>query len=117
MKNLKPYLLLHTLLIFYSLGGILSKTASGKPFLSLDFILLYGGMLLILGVYAICWQQLIKKIPLNVAYANKAVTLIWGMIWGAAVFKEQITLSNIIGAAVVLAGVILMVSGGEKKNE
>ena len=74
-------------------------------------------MLLILGVYAICWQQLIKKIPLNVAYANKAVTLIWGMVWGAAVFKEQITPSNIIGAVVVLAGVILMVSGEEKKNE
>lgn len=117
MKKIKPYLILHLVLLFYSLGGILSKTASSKSFLSLDFILLYGGMLLILGVYAILWQQVIKKIPLNVAYANKAVTLIWGMIWGMIVFKEQITLSNLIGAAVVLAGVILMVSGGEKKNE
>ncbi len=73
--------------------------------------------MLILGVYAILWQQLIKKIPLNVAYANKAVTLVWGMVWGAVIFKEHISLANIIGAVVVLFGVILMVTGGEKKNE
>ncbi|MCM1299439.1 MAG: triose-phosphate transporter family protein [Firmicutes bacterium] len=117
MGKIKHFLILNLILLFYSLGGILSKTAAGKPFLSLEFILLYGGMLFILGVYAILWQQIIKHIPLNVAYANKAVCLIWGMIWGAVIFKEQITLSNLIGAAVVIAGVLLMVTGGEKKNE
>lgn len=117
MKKIKPYLMLHLIILLYSMSGILSKTASGKPFLTLDFILLYGGVLLIMGVYAILWQQVIKNIPLNVAYANKAVTLIWGMVWGTLIFKEHISLSNIIGAVVVLAGVILMVTGGEKNNE
>ena len=70
-----------------------------------------------MAVYALLWQQVLKSIPLNIAYANKAVTLVWGMIWGAVVFKEQITITNIIGAVVVLAGVLLMVTGGEKKNE
>lgn len=117
MKKFKPYLLLHIILLLYSFCGICSKTASGKKFLSLEFCLFYGLALFILGVYAILWQQIIKRIPLNIAYMNKAVTLVWGMIWGAVVFKEQITLANIIGAVIVLAGVLLMVTGGEKKNE
>lgn len=117
MKKFKPYLLLHIILLFYSFGGICSKIASGKEFLSLEFCLFYGLVIFILGVYAILWQQVIKRIPLNIAYMNKAVMLVWGMIWGAVVFKEQITLANIIGAVIVLAGVLLMVTGGEKKNE
>lgn len=76
----------------------------------------YGFSLLILGVYAILWQQVIKKIPLNIAYANKAITLVWGMVWGAVIFKEHISIANLIGAAVVLAGVLLMVTGGEKNE-
>lgn len=117
MKKIKPYLILNLILLFYSLGGICSKIASGKQFLSFEFILFYGLLLFTLAVYALLWQQIIKKIPLNIAYANKAVNLIWGMVWGAAIFKEHISLSNIIGAVIVLAGVILMVTGGEKKNE
>lgn len=117
MKTIKSYLFLQLILFLFSLGGICSKTASGKDFLSIEFCLFYGCSLLILGVYAILWQQIMKKIPLNIAYANKAVTLVWGMIWGALIFKEQITLSNMIGAVIVLTGVLLMVTGGEKKNE
>lgn len=117
MKKLKPYLILHLILLFYSLSGICSKIASSKHFLSLEFILFYGLVLFIMAVYALLWQQVLKSIPLNIAYANKAITLIWGMVWGVIVFKEQITISNIIGAVIVLAGVLLMVTGGEKKNE
>ncbi len=117
MKKIKPYIILNVVLLFYSLSGLFSKTASSKQFLSFEFILFYGLSLFILGVYAILWQQAIKRMPLNVAYANKAVTLVWGMVWGAIFFKEHISLANIIGAAVVLFGVILMVTGGEKKNE
>lgn len=117
MKRFKPYIILHIILLIYSLSGICSKTASGKEFLSFEFCLFYGLVIFIMGVYALLWQQVIKQIPLNVAYANKAITLVWGMTWGAIVFKEQITPTNIIGVAVVLAGVLLVVTGGEKKNE
>lgn len=115
--KLKIFFLLHTILLMYSAGGIFSKLAAGEEFLSLKFILFYGIVILNLAVYALLWQQVLKSIPLNVAYANKAITLVWGMVWGAVVFKEQITVTNVIGALVVLAGVLLMVTGGEKKNE
>lgn len=116
MNNIKYYLILNLILFFYSLGGICSKAAAGKSFLSFDFILFYCMTLFILAVYAVLWQQIIKKIPLNVACANKAITLVWGMIWGTVIFKEQVSLSNIIGALIVLAGVLLMVIGGEKEK-
>ncbi len=98
---------LHITLLIMSFSGVMSKSAAGEAFLSLRFCLFYGGMILILGVYAICWQQLIKRLPLSLAYANKAVTVIWGMVWGVMFFGEQITAKKLIGAAIVIVGVVL----------
>ena len=117
MNKIKIFIILHLILVMYSAGGILSKTASGQPFLSLQFCLLYGGMIFILGVYALLWQQVLKHIPLTTAYANKAVTIIWGMLWGVLFFKETISIQEIIGAVIVLVGVIMMVTEEGKKNE
>ena len=117
MKKIKPFIILHLILILFSTGGIISKLASGQQFLSLNFCLLYGALLLILGVYALLWQQILKQIPLTIAYANKAAAIIWGMLWGVLFFKETISFRNIIGAVIVLAGVILMVTGEDKKHE
>ena len=117
MKKALPYIALQFIVLIYSLGGICSKTAASKPFLSFDWIVLYGLLILSLGVYAILWQQILKKVNLNVAYASKAVTLIWGALWGVLFFHESIAWNNILGGVIVLAGVILMVTGGEKKHE
>lgn len=100
-------LLLHLLLAFYSLCSVCGKLASGFDFPSLGFVLCYGGMIFVLGIYAIGWQQVIKRLPLTSAYANKAVTILWGAVWGTLLFKEQISLQQAIGMAVVLAGVVL----------
>lgn len=97
---------LHVLLLFYSLSGIFSKNAAYQPFLSVPFILLYGGMLAVLFIYAIGWQQIIKRLSLTVAFANKAITVVWGMVWGVLFFGEQINIQMIIGAALVIAGIV-----------
>lgn len=78
--------------------------------------MLYGTLILILGIYAVVWQQIIKRIPLSLAYANKAVTVVWGMIWGIIFFGETITIQKMIGAAVIIAGVI-MYSFSDNKND
>lgn len=106
-KRLGVLLALHLLLMLYSTSGILSKTAARYPFMSPGFILSYGGMIAVLGVYAIGWQQVIKRIPLTTAYANRAVTVIWGIIWGAVLFHEGVSPLKVVGALVVLAGVVL----------
>lgn len=107
--KIKPYIQLHILLLIYSLGGIFSKLAAQQEFLSTRFILFYGVVLLDLFLYALVWQQILKKLPLVTAYANKAVTVIWGLVWGFLVFKETVTIWNLIGALVIVFGVYIVV--------
>ena len=118
MKNkvqIKDILLLQIVFFIYSINSIVAKLASGQESFSLTFICLYGLEVVILGVYAILWQQVIKKFELSVAYANKAVTLIWAMIWGAFLFQEQITLSKVAGILLVIVGIVILNSGKEEK--
>ena len=101
------YLLLHLLLAIYSCSGILSKLAAGQDFLSLGFILYYGGVIVVLGIYALGWQQVIKRMPLTTAYANRAVNVVWGVIWGLLIFHEKVTLLQAAGCLLVVIGVAL----------
>lgn len=103
----KALVALHVLLAVYSLSSVCAKLASGFEFMSFDFIGCYAGMIALLGVYAVGWQQIIKRLPLTYAYANKAVTVLWGIVWGMLLFHEQVSALKLLGAAVVLAGVVL----------
>ena len=78
---------LHLLLAVYSLSDVCSKTAAGAPFMSFRFLFFYGCVLGLLGVYAIGWQQVIRRLPLTVAFANRAVTVVWGIVWGVLFFR------------------------------
>ena len=113
-KNTKTILALNIILMFFSLGGIFSKLASKQSFLSLKFILCYGSLLFIMFVYAIGWQQIIKRLPLTMAYANRAVTIVWGIIWGLLFFNEKLNVGKIIGAVIVIAGVLLYVTESDE---
>ncbi len=106
-SRVKVYGGLHFLLMLYSTGAIISKLAGRHELFSLSFCLLYGLQIIILFFYAIGWQQFIKRMPLSVAYANKAVTVVWGCIWGIIIFQEQISVGKVIGGILVLFGVAL----------
>ena len=116
-KDRKVCLALHLLRLVYSLSSVLSKLAAAQPFLSLRFCLCYGGMFLILVLYALGWQQILKRLPLTVAFANKAVTLVWSMVFGALLFHEQIRLNQLIGCALAVIGVILFVQPEKEQGE
>ena len=107
MKKTDPrvFLALHLLLLLFAFTTVLSKLAAGEDFLSLRFCLLFGGEFALLGIYALGWQRL----PLTVAYANKAVTLVWSLVFGALLFHEQVQLKQVIGCALAVAGVVLFV--------
>ena len=77
------------------------------------FVFWYALVILNLGIYAIVWQQIIKHLPLNTAYANKAVTIAWGILWGVLFFHEQVKWNMLVGAAIVIVGVILVVTADE----
>lgn len=113
----KTYFFLHILLMFYAVGGIFSKNAANEEFLSEKYILNYIMVLLILMVYALFWQMILKKIPLTVAMANKSVTVIWGLIYGWLFFQEKITIANVIGAVVIIVGIMVVVSADKEQGE
>ena len=85
--KLKTLLLLHIMLMIYSMSGICSKMASKQEF------------------------------PLTTAFANKAITIVWGLIWGLVFFQEPITVGKVIGVILVVAGVVLYAKAdGEEEN-
>ncbi len=105
----KVFLALHLLLLLFAGTTVLSKLAAGEEFLSIRFCLFFGGEFVLLGVYAIGWQQILKRLPLTVAYTNKAVTLVWSMVFGVLLFHEQIRPRQVIGCALAIAGVLLFI--------
>ena len=115
IKKQRTWLLfvaLHLCLLLSSMSGICSKMA-GRQSSLWGFGLWYGGVLLLMAVYALAWQQILKRLPLTVAYANKPVSLIWGMLWGALLFKEQITWKMLLGALIIFMGIYLVVTADE----
>ena len=98
---------LHLLLVLYSLSSVISKLAANVEFFSPEFLLLYLGVLGILALYAVGWQQVLKRLPLTTAFSNKAITVVWGIIWGALFFSEPITLLKVVGALLIILGIVL----------
>lgn len=113
--TIKSFLLLQAIFLIYSISSVVAKIASANEVMSLKFILLYITEAAVLGVYAILWQQAIKKVDLSIAYANKAVTLLWALVWSVLLFKETIKPNQIIGILIVMAGIVILnLKEGEK---
>ncbi len=110
-------LILNVIMAVYSFLGFFSKLAASESFLSAKFMLFYGIVLAGLFLYAIVWQQLLKRIPLITAYTNKAVTVIWGIVWGYICFGEAITVKKVIGAFVIIAGVLIVIRSDYKTED
>ena len=115
MKKISPKLILALQLVvmLYTLSSVAAKMASGQSFLSLPFLISYGVEILILGFYAIAWQQIIKRCDLSVAYANRSMAILWSLVWTVIFFHESLTVKNIIGVLIVFAGTMIVNSDGE----
>lgn len=113
MRNIKiiKYLQLYMCFIIYSFALVFSKIASMQMDVGYT-VLFFGGEVVVLGLYAVIWQQVLKVFPLVVAMANKGITIIFGLLWSVLLFDEQVTLWNILGAGIIIAG-IWMVSMDE----
>lgn len=105
---IKNIIILQIIIMIYTLATVAAKFAAGQEFLSFGFFVFYGIEILILGIYAIGWQQIIKKFDISIAYANKAMSLLWAIVWAIVFFKENITINNIIGVIIVIIGTIIV---------
>ena len=117
MNNFASFLLMHAGFLIYSFYTVLGKIAAKYDFLSLRFCIFYCILILILFIYAIVWQQVLKVIPLSFATANKASTIVWGMFWSFIFFQEEITFKKIFGAVIIITGIILLSSATNTEDQ
>lgn len=109
-RKSRDFMMLHAALLIYSFGGIFQKMASLSRFLSVGFIVWYLLLQAASMVYIIGWQDILKRMPLNTAYANKSIVIVWGILWGKLVFGERITPNMVVGSLIIFAGILLVVS-------
>jgi len=113
IKKANNYVLLYANFLLLSFAAVLAKLAGNHGLLSMTAVILYGSSFLLMGVYAVTWQVVLKRLPLTVAYTNKAVSIILGMLWGALLFNETISWRMVVGAMCIILGVILVVKNNE----
>ena len=106
--NWKNVLQLQAVVVIYTISSVMAKLASGHKEEHMLFLIFFGLEFILLGVYALLWQQMIKKFELSVAYANRAMGILWSMIWAVVFFHDRITVRNILGVAIVLVGIVLV---------
>ena len=106
-KHFSWYIALVVVNLVYACTAIFTKSASRHQFLSFPYILWLVGAVAVMGVYALLWQQVIKRMPIAEAYMFKGTSLIFVLLLSALIFGEAITLTNIIGAIVIIVGIVI----------
>lgn len=112
--TIKNIVILQAVVIIYTLSSVVAKIATGKELFSFSFFLFYGIEIMILGIYAILWQQMIKRFDLSVAYANRAMAIVWSAVWAIVLFKDVLAIKQIVGIAFVVLGTVIVNCDQEK---
>lgn len=105
--SLKAILLLMVAFLVYSTTGVFSKLTSKQEFLSFAYLSLFSLVTLAMGIYAILWQIILKRVALAQAFLFKSTTVIFSLLFARIFFTEQISYQNIIGAIFIVAGIIV----------
>ena len=93
--------------LVYACTSIFTKMASLQEILSWPYLLWIVGAIGVMVVYALLWQQVIKRMPLSKAYMFKGTSLIFILLFSALLFGEAITVKNLIGSASIIVGIVL----------
>lgn len=109
--KISDYAILYAAFFVYSLSSVCAKFAALQSERLYTF-LFFAAEIVCLGVYALIYQQALKRFSLVVAMSNKGITVILGLLWSIALFGEQIGLLNILGAVVIIAGIWMVSSDG-----
>ena len=111
--GMKGLIFIQLSVLLYTMSGVCAKFASNYSFLSWKFFLCYGLEIVVLGIYALVWQQIIKRYELSLAYVNRATAIFWSLVWAILIFHERISWKNILGVIIIFGG-IWMVNTNEK---
>lgn len=115
--SIKNILILQAVVVVYTLSSVVAKFATGKELFSFSFFLFYGLEIVILGGYAILWQQMIKRFDLSVAYANRAMAIVWSAVWAIVLFHDVLAIKQMIGIGFVVLGTVIVNSDQKKEQK
>lgn len=107
-RKIMRFIILNFMMLLYSMAAVFSKFAAREKFFSIAYILWWGSAIFVLFIYALGWQQIIKDVPLVVAYMYKATSVLWGLFWGMIIFGEKLSINKILGGILVIVGLLLM---------
>lgn len=99
----------------FALAMIAQKYAGLHEFPSMIFIVSFGASLFFNFVYAIAWQQILKRLPLAEAYSHRSMTVLWSLLFGYILFQESITIPMLLGSVLIVAGVYLVQTDAIKR--
>ncbi len=105
--SMSSLLLLVGAFLIYSCTGIFTKLASMQEILSVPYIKYFSLVILTMGVYAILWQLILKRVDLAKAYLFKSLTVIFALFFAWSIFGEDITFKNMLGCAFIVSGIII----------
>src|SRR2546425_9801845 len=105
-------------LLFQSLALIFSKYAALRmneftlqAILTNDF---YLASLLCLGLQAVCWPLALRQFPLFWAYMFMSGLYVVIPVISHVIFKEHVSLGNIVGSVIIMAGIAVMCACGQE---
>lgn len=110
-QRIRSYCILYFAFLIYSVSSVCAKLAARQDVL-IRIVAFIGLEVVCLGVYALIWQQALKRFSLVTAMASKGIVVIFNLIWSFLLFKEEITIWNLIGAAVIIGGIWMVSSDG-----
>ena len=107
MIKLNHILFLVAINMLYACVSIFTKYASQSEFMSWNYVWAVLSAIGVMGLYAMLWQQILKRVELSFAYMFKGTSIVFVMLLAHVIFGEQITWNNIIGAIIIILGIVL----------
>lgn len=113
MRKWVVYIVLIGINMLYACVSLFTKYASQQEFMSWNYMLGLIGAVGVMGLYAVLWQQVLKRIELSLAYMFKGTSIVFLMLLAYVLFGEQITWNNIVGAIIIISGIVLFALSSE----
>jgi len=95
--------------LLFSTVSIAVKYTSMQQLFSMQYFIGVIVVIAMLGTYAIVWQQILKRVDITLAYMFKATGIIYVLLYSVFMFGETITVWNVIGASIIITGIVLFV--------
>lgn len=115
---IKGYFFIAIFLLVNTANQIMFKTVALGPGGSNYFTLVFEPLFYLCGILfvaqAAAWLAVLRRLSLSHAYPFTSMTVITLLVSGAIFFGESISLGNLFGAVLIMAGVVVIAGGNNE---